>query len=93
MGLLIHGGCTNPLSEAIGIFSGRECTTIIRNICIFTIKNNIIQNTMKTITLTPTEFLTFKALANKISLFFDYYISKGRVVIDADAQLLNEIGY
>jgi len=38
MALLIRGDCTNPLSEAIGMFSGRECITITRNICTFTAK-------------------------------------------------------
>jgi hypothetical protein len=48
---------------------------------------------MKRITLTPSEFYTFKELANQIKLFFTHFVSKGYVIVDADEQALNGLGY
>jgi hypothetical protein len=48
---------------------------------------------MKRITLTPSEFYTFKTLANQIKLFFTHFVSQGHVIVDADEQILNGLGY
>ena len=48
---------------------------------------------MKTISMTPTTFYLFKQKANEIKLWFDYKISKGIVFVQADAQLLEDLGY
>jgi len=45
---------------------------------------------MRTITLTPTEFYSFKQLA---SFWFDMYVKSGFVHITADADMLDGIGY
>jgi len=45
---------------------------------------------MRTITLTPTEFYSFKQLA---SFWFDMYVKSGFVHITADADQLDQIGY
>lgn len=48
---------------------------------------------MKRITLTPSEFYTFKELANQIKLFFTHFVSNGFVIVDADESTLNGLGY
>lgn len=48
---------------------------------------------MRTITLEPKEFIQFKAMANAISLFFDFRVVKGFIHVVADAQQLDMIGY
>lgn len=45
---------------------------------------------MKTIALTPTEFDSFKKLAN---FFFDVYVKKGFVHVTANADHLETLGY
>ena len=45
---------------------------------------------MKTVTLTPAEFYSFKQLAN---FFFDMYVKSGFIFITADADQLEKIGY
>ncbi len=45
---------------------------------------------MRTITLTPTEFYSFKQVAN---FFFDMYIKAGFVHITASADQLEALGY
>jgi hypothetical protein len=45
---------------------------------------------MKTITLTPTEFYSFKQLAK---FFFDMYVKSGFVHITANADELEALGY
>lgn len=46
---------------------------------------------MKTIKLTPTEFLnSFKLLAK---FYYKFAVSSGMIVIEADAELLKAIGY
>lgn len=45
---------------------------------------------MRTITLTPTEFYSFKQLA---SFWFDLYIKGGFVFITANTDELNKLGY
>lgn len=45
---------------------------------------------MRTITLTPTEFLSFKQLA---CFFFDLYIKNGFVHVTANADELDKLGY
>lgn len=48
---------------------------------------------MKTITLTPQEFYQFKELANKLRIWFTINVINGFVHVQADAQLLEKIGY
>jgi hypothetical protein len=48
---------------------------------------------MKRVTLTPSEFYTFKNLANCISLKFTYFVNKGWIFIDADELSLSNLGY
>lgn len=48
---------------------------------------------MKTITLTPKEFVLFKALANRMQLIFMYYVSGGIVHVEADITSLEGLGY
>lgn len=48
---------------------------------------------MKTITLTPTEFYQFKELANKLRIWFTINVINGFVFVEADAQILEELGY
>jgi hypothetical protein len=45
---------------------------------------------MKTISLTPTEFVSFKQLA---TFFFDLYVKGGFVHVTADAESLDKLGY
>lgn len=45
---------------------------------------------MKTISLTPTEFYSFKQIA---SFWFDLYIKGGFVFITANADALDSLGY
>lgn len=45
---------------------------------------------MRTITLTPTEFYSFKQVA---TFFFDLYIKQGFVFVTANADHLDSIGY
>ena len=45
---------------------------------------------MRTISLTPTEFYSFKQIA---TFFFDLYVKQGFVHITADADMLDSIGY
>lgn len=48
---------------------------------------------MKTIQLTPKEFILFKNLANRIHLIFVYSVLRGTVHVEADALRLSELGY
>lgn len=48
---------------------------------------------MKTIQLTPKEFVLFKTLANSICLMFVYFVSQGIIHVEADALRLDELGY
>lgn len=48
---------------------------------------------MKTIQLSPTEFVSFKALANQLQILFMYWVSQGVVHVEADAASLYELGY
>lgn len=48
---------------------------------------------MKTIKLTPTDFLLFKQLANQGLIMFLYKVYKGFVEVEADAKALAELGY
>lgn len=48
---------------------------------------------MKTIQLTPKEFVLFKSLANRFKLIFSYAVSGGLVHVEADASSLDELGY
>jgi hypothetical protein len=48
---------------------------------------------MKRLTLTPSEFYTFKNLANSISLKFTYFVSNGWIFIQADEPSLINLGY
>jgi hypothetical protein len=45
---------------------------------------------MKTISLTPTEFHSFRQLAH---FFFDMYVKSGFVYITANADELDKLGY
>lgn len=45
---------------------------------------------MKTVALTPTEFMSFKQLA---SFFFDIYIKGGFVFVTANIEQLEKLGY
>jgi hypothetical protein len=45
---------------------------------------------MKTISLTPTEFYSFKQVA---TFFFDMYVKSGFVHITANADELDKLGY
>jgi hypothetical protein len=45
---------------------------------------------MKTVSLTPTEFVSFKQLA---TFFFDLYVKGGFVYVTADAESLDKLGY
>jgi hypothetical protein len=45
---------------------------------------------MRTITMTPTEFVSFKQLA---TFFFDLYVKGGFVFITANADALDALGY
>jgi hypothetical protein len=45
---------------------------------------------MKTVSLTPTEFVSFKQLA---TFFFDLYVKGGFVHVTADAESLDKLGY
>lgn len=48
---------------------------------------------MKTITLTPQEFYEFKELAKKFRIWFNINVINGFVHVEADAQLLEQLGY
>lgn len=48
---------------------------------------------MKTIQLTPKEFILFKTLANKVQLIFMYWVTQGIVHVEANASTLSELGY
>ena len=48
---------------------------------------------MKTIQLSPKEFLLFKTLANRIHLIFVYSVLHGIIHVEADALRLSELGY
>lgn len=48
---------------------------------------------MKTIQLTPKEFVNFKVLANQMRLMFVYAVSHGMIHVEADALRLDELGY
>ena len=48
---------------------------------------------MKTIQLTPREFILFKTLANRIHLIFMYKVLHGVFHVKADALRLDELGY
>ncbi len=48
---------------------------------------------MKTIQLSPKEFVLFKILANKAQLIFMYWVTQGIVHVEANASTLSELGY
>ena len=48
---------------------------------------------MKTIHLTPNEFYDFKEVAKKFKIFFTCTVIAGIVLVDADAVMLDYIGY
>lgn len=48
---------------------------------------------MKTITLTAQEFYEFRELANKLKIWFDIHIVQGFIHVEADAKLLEKLGY
>jgi hypothetical protein len=48
---------------------------------------------MKTIHLTPHEFYNFKETAKKFKIFFTCTVIAGIVLVDADAVMLEYIGY
>lgn len=48
---------------------------------------------MKRITLTPSEFYTFKELANQIKLIFTFAVSGGYIIVDASESVLDGLGY
>jgi hypothetical protein len=48
---------------------------------------------MKTITLTPTEFYQFKELAHKFRIWFTINVANGFVHVEANAELLEQLGY
>lgn len=48
---------------------------------------------MKTITLTATEFYLFKELAQKFHIMFTCSIASGFVFVEADAKILDYLGY
>lgn len=48
---------------------------------------------MKTIQLNAKEYETFKAIANKLSVMFTFFVSKGFIYIEADANALEQLGY
>jgi hypothetical protein len=48
---------------------------------------------MKTIQLTPKEFVLFTILANHAHIIFMYWISQGTVHVEADMLSLSELGY
>ena len=48
---------------------------------------------MKTVELSLKEFMNFKALANQIQLMFMYSVSGGKILVEADASTLHELGY
>jgi hypothetical protein len=45
---------------------------------------------MKKVTLTPKEFVNFKQIA---TFFFNFAVSAGMVIIEADAHHLESLGY
>lgn len=45
---------------------------------------------MKQITMDYKEFNIFKSIAN---FFYDFTVSRGSIVVKADAQLLEKLGY
>ncbi len=45
---------------------------------------------MKKISLTPTEFCLFRQIAN---FLYTYAVSSGIILIEADAKLLENLGY
>jgi len=48
---------------------------------------------MKTIQLSPKEFVLFRILANHAQLIFMYWVSKGTVHVEAESSTLSELGY
>ena len=54
---------------------------------------NYQNKTMKTIELTPNEFYDFKEVAKKFKIFFTCTVIAGIVLVDADAVMLDYIGY
>lgn len=48
---------------------------------------------MKTIQLSPKDFVLFKTLANRIQLIFMYQVIRGEVHVEADASSLERLGY
>lgn len=48
---------------------------------------------MKTILLSPRDFILFKTLANRIHLIFEYQIKQSMFHVQADALRLDELGY
>ena len=48
---------------------------------------------MKTITLTATEFYLFKELAQKFHILFTCSVASGFVFVEADAEILSNLGF
>ena len=48
---------------------------------------------MKTVTLTPIEFYTFKEIAQKFHVMFTCIVASGFVHVEADAEMLDYLGY
>lgn len=48
---------------------------------------------MKTITLNPNEFYNFKEIAQKFHIMFTCIVASGMVHVEADAQMLDYLGY
>lgn len=48
---------------------------------------------MKRITLTANEFYTFKELAQKFHFVFTCVVASGFVIVEADAQILEYLGF
>lgn len=48
---------------------------------------------MKTITFTPKEFKLFQQLANQMHILFMYSVSRGSIIVEANAYELEGLGY
>lgn len=48
---------------------------------------------MKKITLTTTEFYQFKELAEKFKIVFNCIVASGFIIVEADAQMLEYLGF
>jgi hypothetical protein len=54
---------------------------------------SIVKLIMKTITLTPNEFYLFKELAQKFHILFTCSVASGFVFVEADAEILSNLGF